>query len=384
MKKELIVLLDYWEKEKGIAKEFLLNSLEQGLLSVYRKKAGLADDVKIKIDPETGNIGFYSKNDEPVEPPSFPWERIAAQTAKQVLIQKIREAEKTVIYQEYKSLEGQVISGRVERFENNHIILSFGKIEGLLPQHHRLTSDHLRAGSFVKAYLLEVRKPNRGNYPLIVSRTHPEFVRALLKNEIPELEDGIIEIKALARFAGDITKIAVHSKNPDIDPVGTCIGDKAIRIRHIIKELGGEKIEIMLWSEDIATFIQNSLSPAKAEKVVLEKGKKEAIVYTNDDQIYLAIGKRGQNVRLASNLTEWNIRIHRLSELEKKPAVCVLEEINNEMGMKLAALGYDSIAALSDANAEKIADKLKIDKQLAETLIDSARKHLDKIVEAQK
>ena len=386
MKKELISLLEYWEKEKGIEKKILLDSLEKGLLSVYRKKAGLPEDVKIRINPETGDILFLNGKGEEIPSPSFPWERIAAQTAKQILIQKIREAEKKAIYQEFKGLEGEVVSGRVERFENEHTIISFGTAEALLPKHHHLPSDRFKVGDPTKVYILEVRKPNHGNYQIIVSRTHPDFVRKLLMNEIPELKEGIVEIKALARFPGDLTKVAVYSKNEKIDPVGTCIGDKATRVKNIVKELRGEKIEIIPWDPDIKKFILNSLSPAKGEKIMLDEKKKEAIVLVNDDQLYLAIGKRGQNVRLASKLTTWNIKVYRFSEYpaEEKPAICVIEGIDEERGKKLSQAGYSSIKSLAEAKIEELVKILGIDEREAKQIKERAEEKLKELLKGEK
>ncbi|MCM8817959.1 MAG: transcription termination factor NusA [Candidatus Omnitrophica bacterium] len=318
MKKEIVALLEYWEKEKGIERHYLIESLEDGLLTVYRKKAGLPEHIKIKIDSETGEIKFINAKGEEVSPPNFQWERIAAQTARHVLIQKIKEAEKNTVYNEFKNLEGEIVSGRVERFENENIIVTIGKAEAILPYHHKLPNDHFKIGDGIRCYLLEVRPPSKGNYQLILSRTHPNFVRKLLENEIPEIKEKIVEIKALARFPGDLTKVAVYSKNEKIDPVGTCIGDKANRIKNIVKELRNEKIEIVRWDEDIIKFIENSLSPAQPKEVLINEEKKEAVVIVNDDQLFLAIGKKGQNVRLASKLTGWNIKVFKVSEYKKE------------------------------------------------------------------
>lgn len=373
-----MALLDYWEQEKGVDRTFFLDSLEKALLTVYRKKVGLPEEVSIKIDPYTGEMKFVNEKGKEVAPPAFPWERIAAQAAKQILIQKIREAEKNAVYQEFTKHQDNVISGRVERFENSHIVVSFGKTEGLLPQHHRLPADHFRVGDTVLAYLLEVRKPNRGNYQLILSRTHPDFVRRLLVNEIPELKEGLIEIKALARFPGDLTKVAVSSTNEKIDPVGTCIGDKALRIKNITKELHGEKIEILRWEEDPGKFIVNSLGPARTEEVMLEAERKEAVVLVSDDQLYLAIGKRGQNVRLASKLTGWNIRVFRPSEYagREKSALCIIEGIDEKLGKQLAELGYDSIKTLAQATVEDLMKIPGMDEEKAVQIVARAAGHL--------
>jgi len=377
MKNDLVFLLDYWEKEKGIERKYLIESLEKGLLAVYRKKAGLSENISIKIDPETGEIKFLNEKGNEIPPPSFPWERIAAQTAKQVIIQKLREAEKNTIYHEFKELEGEVVSG-IERFEDGHIVISVGKAEALLPQHHKLANDYFKIGQPVKAYLLEVREPNKGIYQLIVSRTHPNFVLKLLENEVPEIKEGIIEVKAIARFPGDLTKIAVWSKNEKVDPIGTCIGNRSQRIKSIIKELNGEKIEIIQWSKDIAEFIKNSLSPAKCEKVILKKGKKEAIAIVADEQLFLAIGKRGQNVRLASKLTNWEIKVYKKSEFVEgeKPAISVIEGITDDMVNTLAKNGYNSIRDLLKAGSEKISEILQIPIEQAEEIIKKAEEYV--------
>ncbi|MCM8785127.1 MAG: transcription termination factor NusA [Candidatus Omnitrophica bacterium] len=317
MKKEIISLLEYWEKERGIERNHLIESLEDGLLMVYRKKAQLPKHIKIKINPETGDIRFIDENGKEIQPPSFPWERIAAQTARHILIQKIKEAEKNTIYNEFKDLEGSIVSGRVERFENENVIIVTGKAEGILPHHHKLPNDHFKVGDAIRCYLLEVRPPSKGFYQLIFSRTHPNFVKKLLESEIPEIKEEIVEIKAIARFPGDLTKVAVFSKDEKIDPVGTCIGDRASRIKNVVKELRGEKIEVILWDKDITKFIKNSLSPAKSNEVYIDEVKKEAIVIVEDDQLFLAIGKKGQNVRLASKLTGWNIKVFKVSEYKK-------------------------------------------------------------------
>ena len=374
MKKELLALLDYWEKEKGIDRNFLLDSLEKGLLLVYRKKVGLSEDVTLKINPETGDVHFQDAQGAEVSPPSFPWERIAAQTAKQVLIQKLREAEKNAIFQEFKKVEGTLISGRVERFESGHTILTFGKTEGLLPRNHQLPGDHFRVGDPITVYLLEVRKPNRGNYQLIASRTHPDFPKLLLSRQVPEIEEGLIEVKAIARFPGDITKIAVHSNNAKIDPIGTCVGDKALRIKHLTRELSGEKVEILLWTADPERFIMNSISPARGEKVILFPEKQEAVILVGDDHLFLAIGKRGQNVRLASKLTGWNIRIFRPSEyspdkLTAAGAPYELEGIRPEVVQKICDAGYASLDALSTASVDDLVRGAGLDDATARSII---------------
>jgi N utilization substance protein A len=381
MNRELIVLLEYWEKEKGIEKSFLLNALESGLLTVYRKKAGLDENINIKIDPETGDLKFLNQKGEELPPPNFPWERIAAQTAKHVIMQRLREAEKSTIYNEFKKLEGSLISGRVERFEDNNIVVSIGKTEGLLPHLHILENERFRVGNPIKAYIIEVRKPNRGMYQVILSRTHPNFVKELLESEVPEVNDGTIKIKSIARFPGDLVKVAVFSTDGKVDAVGTCVGEKARRIKNIMKELNGEKMEIILWSEDIGKYIMNSLSPATGKKIVVDSRKKEAIVIVDDGQLFLAIGKRGQNVRLASKLTGWNIRVLRESEYKsgEKPAVGIIDGIDENTAHELAKFGYSSIRSLAEADVEEIAKIPSIGQDLAQDIIDRAKNYREKL-----
>ncbi|MCX7704659.1 MAG: transcription termination factor NusA [bacterium] len=373
MKKELLALLDYWEKNKGVSKEFLIASLEQGLSAVYKKKAMLQENIQIRIDPETGDIQFINEKGNVVEPPSFPWERIAAQTAKQILIQKIREAEKAAIYNEFKEIENTIVSGRVERFESGNIVVTVGRAEALLPQKHLLPHDRFHVGDPVRGLLLEVRKPNKGIYPIILSRTATDFVKRMLAEEIPEIRDGLVEIKAIARFPGDLTKVAVYSSNPRIDPVGTCIGDKAGRIKNITKELGGEKIEVVKWDPDPEKFTANALLPAICEKVVFDKAKNEATVWVNKDQLFIAIGKKGQNVRLACKLTGWNIIINRV---EGEGPATLLLGISEEMAQKLSRAGYETIKSVSEANIKHMVEKLQISESEAKELIESAKRHI--------
>ncbi|OQB74985.1 MAG: hypothetical protein BWX89_00217 [candidate division TA06 bacterium ADurb.Bin131] len=373
MKKELLALLDYWEKNKGVSKEFLISSLEQGLSAVYRKRAFLKEDIEVKIDPETGDIYFIDEKGNHIESPSFPWERIAAQTAKQILIQKIREAEKAAIYSEFKKLEDHIVNGRVERFEAGNIVVSLGRAEALLPQKHLLPHDRYHIGDSVKGLILEVRRPNKGVYPVIMSRTATDFVKRLLIDEIPEIRDGLVEIKAIARFPGDLTKVAVFSKDTRIDPVGTCIGDRAGRIKNIMKEIGGEKIEIVRWDPDPEKFTANALLPAKCEKVVFDSGKNEATVLVTKDQLFVAIGKKGQNVRLACKLTGWNIIVNRA---EGEGPATVLLGIDEDLANQLKKSGYETIKSISVAKSAEISSSVGISEDEAKELIQRAIQHI--------
>jgi len=275
-----------------------------------------------------------------------------------------------------------VVSGRVERFEDDNIVVSLGKAEALLPHLHKLENDHFKIGSPINAYILEVRKPNRGIYQIILSRTHPDFVRCLLEKEIPEITEGIVKIKEIARFPGDLVKVAIFSTDPKIDPVGTCLGEKATRIKNIMRELNGEKVEVILWDKDISKYILNSLSPATGKKVIINERKKEAVVVVEDSQIFLAVGKRGQNVRLASKLTGWDIRVVRESEYEAmgKPAIAVIEGIDEKVATELAKYGYSSIKSLAEADVEELKKIPSIEEGMAEQLIMKAKEYREKMI----
>ncbi|MCL5674482.1 MAG: transcription termination factor NusA [Candidatus Omnitrophica bacterium] len=373
MKKELLVLLDYWEKEKGVDRKFLISSLEKGLQTVYRKKAHLAPEVQVKIDPETAEFYFIDEKEEKVIPPSFPWERIAAQSVKQILIQKIREAENNAIYHEFKDLENEIVSGRIEFFENGNAIVSIGKAMGILPQKHMLSNDHFHVGSPVKVYIIEVKKPSHGSYPIVLSRVVGGFLKKMLMEEIPEIKDGTVEIKSLARFPGDLSKIAVYSQDPNIDSVGTCIGEKASRIKSIVRELGGEKIEVIKWYPDPVDFTASALAPAKCEKIVFDEKKNEASCWVSKKQIYLAIGKKGQNVRLACKLTGWNIIVNRMEEPEKSAILNL--GISDEVADILVKNGIETIKIISEADPENIKKLTGLSEEMVNELIEKARAH---------
>lgn len=375
MKKELLVLLDFWEKEKGVDRKFLISSLEKGLQTVYRKRANLQEDIEVKMDPETAEFYFIDEKGNKVTPPVFPWERLAAQSVKQILIQKIREAENEAIYHEFKDVENEMVSGRLEYFEKENAIISVGKAQAVLPKKHMLPNDHFHVGSPIRAYILEVRKPIHGSYPLVLSRTATGFLKKLLMDEIPEIKDGVVEIKAIARFPGDLSKIAVYSGNPNIDPVGTCIGAKANRIKNIIRELGGEKIEIIKWSDDPVSFTANALSPAKCEKIIFDEKKKEAACLVSKEQLYLAIGKKGQNVRLACKLTGWNIIINRMEEAEK-PAISALGLEKNVTDV-LVKNGFDTIKSISEADIEDMVKVTGFSEDTAKEIIEKAKKQIE-------
>ena len=339
MNKNLINILDEIEKEKGIAKDILINAIESALSSAYKKNYGSnAGNLEIKMLKDTGEIKVYYRKlvvkdvvketfevslneladgglkdykigDEIlIETETRDFGRIAAQTAKQVIVQKLREAERNVIYDKYIDKERDIVTGTIQRIEHKNVIIDLGKTEALLLPNEQIRNEDYYKGKRIKIYLIEVRKTSKGPR-IYVSRTHPELLKRLFELEVPEIHEGLVEIKSIAREAGKRSKVAVHSRDERIDPVGACIGDRGARIKSILYEINNEKIDIIKWSMDDKLFISNSLSPAKVLSVYLFKEKKMAAVIVPDQQLSLAIGKEGQNARLAAKLTGWKVDI---------------------------------------------------------------------------
>ena len=357
MNKNLINILDEIEKDKGIAKDILINAIESALSSAYRKNYGSnAGNLEIKMLKDTGEIKVYYRKlvvkdvvketfevslneladgglkdykigDEIlIETETRDFGRIAAQTAKQVIVQKLREAERNVIYDKYIDKERDIVTGTIQRIEHKNIIIDLGKTEALLLPNEQIRNEDYYKGKRIKIYLIEVRKTSKGPR-IYVSRTHPELLKRLFELEVPEIHEGLVEIKSIAREAGKRSKVAVHSKDERIDPVGACIGDRGARIKSILYEINNEKIDIIKWSMDDKLFISNSLSPAKVLSVYLFEEKKMAAVIVPDQQLSLAIGKEGQNARLAAKLTGWKIDIKNQTQYDSEMGN---EETGNE------------------------------------------------------
>ncbi len=336
--KELILALEELEKEKGIKKEYLLESIETALVTAYKRNFDSLENVKVVMDEKTGATHVFSLRDvkKKVENPETEitvkeaqkinpdlaegdvleteivprdFGRIAAQTAKQVIIQKIREAEREIIYTNYNDRKGEIVSGLIQKADRNIVIMDLGKLEGVMPTKEQIPTEHYRVNDKIKGYVLDVEKGAKGDPQVIVSRSHPDFVRKLLEFEIPEIYEGVIEIKSISRDAGDRSKVAVYSPDPNIDPVGSCVGQKGVRIQNVINELNGEKIDVIEWNEDPSIYIASALLPAQILAVDIKEDEKFAQVIVPDNQLSLAIGKSGQNVRLAARLTNWKIDI---------------------------------------------------------------------------
>ena len=344
--KELILALEELEKEKGIKKEYLLEAIETALVTAYKRNFDSLENVKIEMDRKTGATHVYSvkevvekvenenkeinikeaKNINPnveigetveieIVPRNFG--RIAAQTAKQVIIQKLREAEREIIFTEFNDRKGEIVSGIIQKADKNIVFMDLGRLEGVMPTKEQIPTEHYKVNDKIKGYVLNVEKGAKGAPQVIVSRSHPDFVRKLLEFEIPEIYEGVIEIKSVSRDPGHRSKVAVYSPDPNIDPVGSCVGQKGVRIQNVINELNGEKIDVIEWNEDPSIYIASSLLPAKILAVDIKENERFAQVIVPDDQLSLAIGKSGQNARLAAKLTDWKIDIKSETQFRK-------------------------------------------------------------------
>lgn len=344
--KELIDALNQIEREKDISKDILLEAIENSLVAACKNHFGKADNIKVNIDRETGAVAVYAERQivEEVEDPvtqigaaearlKFPrneigdmvyvevtpknFGRIAAQKAKQVVVQKIREEERKVLFNQYYSKEKDIVTGIVQRYTGNNVSINLGKVDAVLTENEQVKTEHFRPTERIKLYVLEVKDTTKGPR-ITVSRTHPELVKRLFESEVAEVKDGTVEIKSISREAGSRTKIAVYSNNPDVDPVGSCVGLNGARVNAIVNELRGEKIDIINWSDDPAILIENALSPAKVVSVTVDEEEKSAKVIVPDYQLSLAIGKEGQNARLAARLTGYKIDIKSESQAEEQ------------------------------------------------------------------
>lgn len=345
-KRELLDALVQLEKEKGISMDMLIETIEAALITAFKKNFGSnAQNVRVDINHLSSDVRVYSRKDvveevsdpfleialkdakkmdpnyeigdvheEEVTPRDFG--RIAAQTAKQVVVQRIREAERTIIYDEYISRESEIVTGIVQRVNKGTIYINLGKIEAVLLPSEQIPIEVYEQGERIKTFIVEVKKTSKGPQ-IVVSRTHPGLVKRLFELEVPEIHDGIVQIKGISREAGSRTKLAVYSADSNVDPVGSCVGQKGNRVQNIVDELRGEKIDIVEWSEDPKVFISNALSPSEVLDVIERPEKDSALVIVPDHQLSLAIGKEGQNARLAAKLTGWKIDIKSDSQYRK-------------------------------------------------------------------
>ncbi len=313
-------------RDKGIAVDTLLDALANALVAAYKRMPSAAEEAVVTVDPDTGEIRVYGQELDADGNVVREWDdtpkdfgRIAAQTAKQVILQRIREAERDLKYEEYAGREGDIVTGIIQQSDNRYTLLDLGKVEALLPQAEQVPYERYDHGARLKAYIVEVRKTSKGPQ-IVVSRTHPGLIKRLFELEVPEISSGVVELKAAAREPGHRTKIAVWSNDPNVDPVGACVGARGARVRMVTNELRGEKVDIVPYSEDPAEFVMRALQPAKVKEVRLDDETGTATVVVHDYQLSLAIGKEGQNARLAARLTGWRIDIKSETQLAEEEA----------------------------------------------------------------
>lgn len=346
MSGDLIRALDDIEREKGIEKEILIEAIEAALISAYKRHFGTAQNVRIKLDRESGEVQVFSRRtvvEQVRDPkaeisldearalnPSYKvgdvvemevtprdFGRIAAQTAKQVIVQRIREAERGVIYEELASREGDIMTGTVQRADSRNVVVDFGRFEAILLPAEQIPTEKLKQGDRIKVYVFEVKRTTKGPQ-VTISRTHPGLLKRLLELEVPEVHEGIVEIKGIVREPGHRSKVAVKPRDPNVDPVGAVVGPKGLRIQNIVNELRGEKIDVIRWDEQPEKFVANALSPAKVVSVTCDTNSRIARVVVPDNQLSLSIGKEGQNARLAAKLTGWKVDIRSESQAAKE------------------------------------------------------------------
>src|SRR3954470_15813341 len=411
---ELLQIADAVAREKSIDRGIVIAAMEDAIAKAARSRYGAETDVHAEIEPKTGDLRLTrhmlvveavenSSNQITLEDarkrhpaaqvgdtiadplPPLEYGRIAAQSAKQVIVQKVREAERDRQYAEFKDRIGDIVNGVVKRVEYGSVIVDLGRGEAIVRRDEMLPREVCRNGDRVRAYIFDVRRETRGPQ-IFLSRTHPQFMAKLFAQEVPEIYDGIVEVKAVARDPGSRAKIAVISRDSSVDPVGACVGMRGSRVQAVVNELQGEKIDIIPWSPDVATFVVNALAPAEVSKVVLDEEKERISVVVPDQQLSLAIGRRGQNVRLASQLTGWDIDIlteqeeseRRQAEFEKRTKL-FMEALNVDevVGQLLASEGFNSIEELALVDQREIAGIEGFDEETAKELQTRAREYLE-------
>ncbi len=402
-------LIEQVSRDKGIDREVLISTLEEAMRSAARKKFGHDLDLEVAYNEEYGEIeAFQFKEvvDEVAEPlleisldegreldpecevgdslgmklDTDTFGRIAAQSAKQVIIQKMKDAEREMIYEDYKDRRGEIINGIVQRIDKGGITVNLGRAEAVIPYREQVPRETYRRGDRIRAYVLEVNRESRGPQ-IILSRTHPDFLTKLFTIEVPEIAEGIVTIMGATREPGSRAKIAVTSKDPDIDPVGACVGMKGSRVQSVVQELRGEKIDIIDYNPDPAKFVCNALAPAVISKVVIDQTNRLMEVIVPDDQLSLAIGKRGQNVRLASKLAEWRIDVKSETKYQKSlkegyESLLALPGIGDATAEHLYEAGFASAEELASGQAEELVVIQGISQQKAEKFIDAAKSYV--------
>ncbi len=403
---ELKRLIEQMGKDKGIEKEVIIEALESAILTAARKKLGPKVELESRYNEEAGELEVFQFKtvvekvldpetqiaieeakrdlDEEAEPgdslgmkiDAASFGRIAVQTAKQIIIQKVKDAERDKIYDEYKDKKSQIVSGFVQRFEGGSIIVNLGRAEAVIPPSEQIHRETYKRGDRIRAFIVDVKKISKGPQ-IVLSRTHPGFLRALFELEVPEISEGFIEIVNVAREPGNRSKISVRTLDKDIDPVGACVGMRGSRVQSVVQELKGEKIDIVPYSEDSVKYICSALSPAKVSKVFMYEDERSMEVIVPDDQLSLAIGKSGQNVRLAVRLTGWKIDVKNETMLQKQAeegpkSLLKVPDLDEETAELLFKEGYKSVAALSSADPEALKAIPGMDAEKVQGIIERA------------
>lgn len=381
---ELLRIVDAIHRDKSIDKDIVFEGVEQAILSAARKHFGEDNEIEVHVDRHNGNPTVKS-NGQQIDSDELGelLGRISAQTAKQVMIQKIREAERDTLFGEFNELRNQIVSGTVSKIEGGAAIINLGKVEALLPRGEQIPGEGFRVGDRVRAIVLEVRKIG-SRVKIILSRTHVEFVRRLFEMEIPEVAERIIEVRSLAREAGYRSKVAVSCIDNNIDAVGACVGVRGARIKNVTGELGDEKIDIVRWNDSLQILVPNALQPAEVEDVILCPMLGRVIVLVRDDQLSLAIGKRGQNVRLASKLVGWDIEVMTQEELDEQlertvEAFAQIEHVTPELAENLVAQGFLSFDDLSFIEPDQLAELGGLTEEQCAVIVDHAEQESERL-----
>ena len=410
MNAEFIAMIEYLEKEKGIKRDVLIEAVQSALLSAAKKSVEAGRYLEVVMDPKTGEIKaraqliavekVNNRHDEialskakavkadaklgdeiwvDVTPKDLG--RIGAQTARQAIMQRIRQAETQMIYDEFRDRAGEIVSGIVRRFERQDVMIDLGKFEAVMPNRERVQTEDYAIGDRVRAYVVAVENTARGP-EIVLSRSHPNFVRRLFETEVAEIGDRTVEIKAIAREAGHRTKVAVFSANEKVDPVGACVGMKGARVKNIVRELNNEKVDIIRWSSDVKELVMEALKPARLKSVTLNEAKKCVEVRVDNDQLSLAIGKRGQNARLTARLCGWEINIAEDTSAKDAFVASVSGAakqlmdalgITEEIAQKLVAVGMNAVELITDVSAQDVVDATGIDLAAAEEIVNKAK-----------
>jgi N utilization substance protein A len=404
MPSNLSYVIDQVGKDKGIDRKVIIEALEQAVLTASRKKYGHQGEIEVHFNEEAGEVELFQFKQvvEEVTNPSTEislkeakeldseaqigdslgvklntdFGRIGAQTAKQVIIQKVRDAERENVYNEFKDRKGDLVSGTVQRMEKGNLFISIGRAEAVLLSKEQIPGESYRQGERLRAYILDVQKNSKGPQ-IFLSRTHPGFLVKLFEMEVPEISEGVIKIISAAREPGERAKISVYSSNRDVDPVGACVGMKGSRVQNVVQELRGERIDIIPWSQDQAKYVCNALAPAKISRVYIDEENRHMEVVVADDQLSLAIGKKGQNVRLASKLSGWKIDIKSESRTEKISSEILekfkdLPHVGDVASRILYNEGFRSIKEVAEVDPEELAKVLEIEKEKAAEIVEEA------------